>query len=147
MTIDTDISHLEELSETLHYYHRAAMKEALSHGIEALKRGAITQSEPDEGRLLSDEEFIACAGNIPRNTDVEEAAEPWIFGARLIKAQRKLTASILEARHRAGIDELIRKIETHKVPRRYSTRPCEEFRIPSEEWQALSKYPRQEVPE
>jgi len=38
MTIDEAISNLAELSETLHYYHSATMKEAIKLGIEALKQ-------------------------------------------------------------------------------------------------------------
>ncbi len=42
----------------------------------------------DKPPLLSEQEFMKCAGNIPVNTGAEKAAEPWIFGTKLIEVQR-----------------------------------------------------------
>lgn len=38
---------------------------------------------------VDEEQFLECAKNIPASTEVEKAAAPWIFGAKLIKAQRE----------------------------------------------------------
>ena len=45
MAIDKAIKDLEELKNTLHYYHRVAMREAIDLGIEALK---VIQEQGEE---------------------------------------------------------------------------------------------------
>lgn len=78
-----------------HYYCRVLVR--YTRRLEKAKY----QPKPDESRLLSEEEFIECAGGISSNTDAERAGEPWIFGAKLIQKQDAKTASILEPQIRA----------------------------------------------
>ncbi len=41
----------------------------------------------DKTPRLTPEEFMLCAKNIPNSTGVEKAAEPWVFGSKLLDAQ------------------------------------------------------------
>jgi len=70
-------------------------------------------SNCDGGRLLNADEFQACATGKPAETDVEKCAEPWIFGAKLIKAQDAKTASIKdkECKDLRGLEQFI--MENH----------------------------------
>ncbi len=60
----------------------------------------------DKSRLLTKEEFMDCCGNIPSGTDVEKAAEPWVFGIRLIKAQDAKTAKLVAEEIEAGLSNI-----------------------------------------
>lgn len=58
-------------------------------------------NEPDKKPkppLLNAEEFMECAKNIPSDTEVEKAVHSWVFGAKLIEAQREKDIKFYEAK-------------------------------------------------
>ena len=108
----------------------------------------MKEPKPDEGRLPSYDEFVKEYGKRPADitfnmavrltASILEAYYNEVMRIAVLSREAGVT-QIKEAECQQRVEGIFEEIEGYSIPRRYSNRPFELFRINTEKWQALKK--------